>query len=207
MGSQSVVTIDAVHLLVPPTPWAAFTGRPFCYCARNYTTPGRLEHRQHALAATASGESSENVRAYSATTKRMELITKFASTESHIHLGNDDPDLISIVRGMGPRSGPGSRRSKTRTGPNLTASRPSTICLLSTKEVGVNGRRCTANFLDPEQAGVLTATTWTKSSRSLLALWQSQLGAPSNGFLRFLPRQLAVFGLAHRVRFIVSSSR
>ena len=58
-----------------------------------------------------------------------------------------------------------------------------------------------------EQAGVLTATTWTKSSRSLLALWQSQLGAPSNGFLRFLPRQLAVFGLAHRVRFIVSSSR
>jgi hypothetical protein len=40
-------------------------------------------------------------------------------------------------------------------------------------------------YLDPEQAGVLTATTWTKSSRSLLALWQSQSGASSNGFLGF----------------------
>jgi len=184
VGSQSVVTIDAVHLLVPPTPWAAFTGRPFCYCARNHTTPGRLEHRQHALAATASGESSENVRAYSATTKRMELITKFASTESHIHLGNDDPDLISIVRGMGTKIGAGLSKVEDENRPQLNSVTTFT-----------------------EQAGVLTATTWTKSSRSLLALWQSQLGAPSNGFLRFLPRQLAVFGLAHRVRFIVSSSR
>jgi hypothetical protein len=31
----------------------------------------------------------------------MEPITKFASTESHIHLGNDDPDLVSIFGGWG----------------------------------------------------------------------------------------------------------
>jgi hypothetical protein len=44
---------------------------------------------------------SENVRAYSATPKELEVRNKFASTESHNQLGNDDPDLVGIFRGMG----------------------------------------------------------------------------------------------------------
>jgi hypothetical protein len=52
-------------------------------------------------AATASGESSENVRAFSATPKELEVRNRFASTESHNRLGNDDPDLVGIFRGMG----------------------------------------------------------------------------------------------------------
>jgi len=60
-----------------------------------------LEHRQDAFAVTASGESSENVRAYSATPKELEVRNKFASTESHNRLGNDDPDLVGIFWGMG----------------------------------------------------------------------------------------------------------
>ena len=54
-----------------------------------------------AAGATAPGESSENVRAYSATPKELEVRNKFASTESHNRLGNDDPDLVGIFRGMG----------------------------------------------------------------------------------------------------------
>jgi hypothetical protein len=48
-----------------------------------------------------SGGSSENVRAFSATPKELEVRSKFASTESHNRLGNDDPDLVGIFRGMG----------------------------------------------------------------------------------------------------------
>jgi hypothetical protein len=70
------------------------------------------------------GGSSENVRAFSATPKELEVRNKFASTESHNRLGNDDPDLVGIFSGDGDgRSGPGSRR--TRTGPNFTAPRTS----------------------------------------------------------------------------------
>jgi hypothetical protein len=48
-----------------------------------------------------SGGSSENVRAFSATPKELEVRNRFASTESHNRLGNDDPDLVGIFRGMG----------------------------------------------------------------------------------------------------------
>ena len=70
MGPQSAPTIDDLHVFPP---WAAFIGRPFCYCARHHPHLGVL-----------------NI-----------VNMPSASTESHIHLGNDDPDLVSIVRGMG----------------------------------------------------------------------------------------------------------
>jgi hypothetical protein len=60
-----------------------------------------LEHRLHAVADSASQESSENVRAYSATPKELKSVTSFASTESHNRLGNDDPDPVGIFWGMG----------------------------------------------------------------------------------------------------------
>src|SRR5438477_13157650 len=58
--------------------------------------------------ATASGESSENVRAYSATTKRIVVHNQFASLERHNSFGKCRPQPRWGVGGWGPRSGPGS---------------------------------------------------------------------------------------------------
>ena len=91
--------------------WAIPGAMPLCHTGSERCSP--LERRQHAFAATGS---SEYVRAYSATTKRMEPIRLLKAI---IYPGNVGPNLGGVSGDGDPRSGPGL--SRMRTGLNLVS--------------------------------------------------------------------------------------